>query len=84
MGVFPQRGDLRQHVVLEKLKTMIGLPWLLSGETLQPMQETRARSLSREDPVEKGTATHSSILPGKVPQTEEPDGLQSIESCSRT
>ena len=48
------------------------------------MQETRVRSLSREDPLEKGMATHSSILPGKIPQTEEPGGLQSMESQSQT
>ena len=44
------------------------------------MQETRVRSLSWEDPLEKEMATHSSILPGKIPQTEEPGGLQSMES----
>ena len=33
-----------------------------------------------EDPLEKGVATHSSILAWKIPQTEEPGGLQSIAS----
>ena len=33
------------------------------------------RSLGREDPLEKGMATLSSILAGKIPCTEEPDGL---------
>ena len=33
-----------------------------------------------EDPLEKGTATHSSILAGRIPWTEEPGRLQSIES----
>ena len=31
-----------------------------------------------EDPMEKGTATHSSILAWRIPWTEEPGGLQSI------
>ena len=41
------------------------------------MQETQSRSLGREDPLEKGMATHSSILAGETPWTEEPGGLQS-------
>ena len=35
--------------------------------------------LSWEDPLEEGIATHSSILAGKIPWTEEPGGLQSME-----
>ena len=42
------------------------------------MQETRVQSLGWEDPLEKGMATHSSILAWKIPWTEEPDGLQSM------
>ena len=42
------------------------------------MQETQIRSLGREDPPEKGMATHSSILAWRIPWTEEPGGLQSI------
>ena len=38
------------------------------------------RSLGREDPLEKGMATHSSILAWRIPWTEESDGLQSIGS----
>ena len=38
------------------------------------------RSLDREDPLEKGMATHSSILFQRTPWTEEPDGLQSVGS----
>ena len=40
------------------------------------MQETGVRSLGQEDPLEEGMATHSSILAGKIPWTEEPGGLQ--------
>ena len=39
-------------------------------------QETWVWSLSWEDPLEKGMATHSSILAWRIPWTEEPDGLQ--------
>ena len=44
------------------------------------MQETWVQSLCWEDPLEKGTATHSSILAWRIPWTEEPDRLQSTES----
>ena len=46
-------------------------------KNLPAMQETRVRSLVLEDPLEKGMATHSSILAWRIPWTEKPDGLQS-------
>ena len=45
---------------------------------MQETQETRARSLSQEDPLEEEMTTHSSILAWRIPQTEEPGGIQSI------
>ena len=42
------------------------------------MQETWVQSLGWEDPLEKGMATHSSILAWRIPWTEEPVGLQSM------
>ena len=44
------------------------------------MQETRIRSLGREDPLEKEMASHSSILAWRIPWTEESGGLQSMGS----
>ena len=49
-------------------------------KNLSVMQETRIQSLHREDPLEKGIATHSSMLAWKIPRTEEPGGLQSMGS----
>ena len=43
------------------------------------MQETQVLSLGQEDPLEEEMAAHSSILAGKIPWTEEPGGLQSME-----
>ena len=43
-------------------------------------QETRVPSQGREDPLEKGMATHSSILAWRIPQTEEPGRLESMGS----
>ena len=47
-------------------------------KNLPAIQETRVQLLGQEDPLEKGVATHSSILAWKIPQTEEPGGLQFI------
>ena len=41
-------------------------------------QETRVQSLGQEDVLEKGMATHSSILAWRIPWTEEPGGLPSM------
>ena len=49
-------------------------------KNLPAMQETQVRSLGRKDPLEKGVATHSSILAWTIPWTEEPGGLQSVGS----
>ena len=46
-------------------------------KNLPAMQETWVRFLGGEDPLEKGMATHSSILAWRIPWTEEPGGLQS-------
>ena len=47
---------------------------------LPATRETWVRSLGQEDPLEKETANHSSILAWKIPWTEEPGGLQSMGS----
>ena len=47
-------------------------------KNLPAIQETRVQSLSREDSLEKGMATHSSILAWRIPWTEKPGRLQSI------
>ena len=53
-------------------------------KNLPAMQETGVQSLGWEDPPEKETATDSSILVWRIPWTEEPGGLQSTGSQSRT
>ena len=49
-------------------------------KNLPAMQENRVQSLGQEDPLQKGLATHSSILAWRIPWTEEPGGLQSTGS----
>ena len=47
-------------------------------KNLQAMKETQVQSLGQEDPLEKGMATHSSILAWEIPWTEESGGLQCL------
>ena len=47
-------------------------------KNLPAMWETQVQSLGWEDPLEKGMATHPSILAWRIPWTEEPGGLRSV------
>ena len=49
-------------------------------KNLSAMQETPVQSPGQEDPLEKEMVTHSNILAWEIPWTEEPGGLQSVES----
>ena len=53
-------------------------------KNLPAMQETRVQSLDWENPLEEGTAMHSSILAWRVPWTEEPSRLQPVGLQSPT
>ena len=65
------------------IRTYLNIRAFLVAQTVKnplAMQETQVQSLGREDPLEKGMAIHSSILPWRIPWTGEPDGLQSMGS----
>ena len=49
-------------------------------KNLPAMQETQVQSLGRKDPLEKEMATQSSILAWRIPWTQDPVGLRSMES----
>ena len=53
-------------------------------KNLLAIQETPIQAQGEEDPLEKGMATYSSTLVWRIPQTEEPGGLQSTMSQSNT
>ena len=53
-------------------------------KNLPAMWEIQVQFLDQEDPLEKGMATHSSILAWRIPWTEESGGLPSVESQSWT
>ena len=63
-------GPTRASLVAQKVKNPTA------------MQETWVRSLGWEDPLEGDKATHSSILAWRISWTEDPGGLQSIDSES--
>ena len=58
------------------------LPWWLSSKEAVCNAGNPVLSLGQEDPLEKGMATHSSILAWEIPWTEEPGQLQSKGSKS--
>ena len=58
----------------------MGFPIGSDGKNLPSLQETQVGSLGWEDPLEKGMATHSSILAWRIPWTEESGGLPSMGS----
>ena len=49
-------------------------------KNLPAVQDTRVQSLGLEDSLEKVMATHSSLLAWRIPWTEQPGGLVSMES----
>ena len=65
---------------LIEVSSMAGLPGWPSGQESDWQEETWVQLLGREDPLEEGIVTHSSILAWKIPWTEEPGRLQSMGS----
>ena len=58
--------------------SVLGLPWVAQMvKNLPAILEAQVRSLGWEAPLEKGMATHTSILAWKIPETEEYDRPQS-------
>ena len=51
---------------------------VINSPAVLELQEAEVRSLGQEDPLEEDMTTHSSVLAGKIPWTEEPGGLQSM------
>ena len=75
---FPSSGP--ELAILSPLTCLRGFSSGSAVKNLPAMQETRVRSLGQKDPLEEEMETHSSVLDGKVPRTEEPGRLQSIGS----
>ena len=74
-------GDQERHKACPKQPSPFGLPrWFSGKESACQCRKHRVQSLGQEDPLEKGMATHSSILAWRIPWTEEPGRLQSMES----
>ena len=71
-----RKPKLREYQILPFILKMVSLV-AQRVKCLPAMWETQVRFLGWEDPLEKGTATHSSILAWRIPWTEEPGTLQS-------
>ena len=62
----------------EKYFQQQDFPVAQTVKNVSEVQETRIWSLGQEDPLEKGIATHSSILAWRIPWAEKPGGLQFV------
>ena len=71
-------------ITWESVHDMLATNGAQTVKNLPAIQETWVQSLGWEDPLEKGRATHSSILAWRIPWTEEPGGLQSVGLQSQT
>ena len=85
MSIFKQYGSNGLFLITDKFTSQLntkGKKKLMlvvqMVENLPAKQETWVWSLGQEDPLEKGMATHCSVLAWKIPWTEEPGGLQSM------
>ena len=65
---------------VQELEGLPGGSAVKTPPAIQEVQERRVPSPGREDPLEDGMATHSSILAWRIPWTEEPGGLESAGS----
>ena len=74
-----KESDMTEQLSLTHSCTCIGFHVAQLVKNLPAMQETWVRSPGREDPLEKGMATHSSILAWEILETQESGGLQSKE-----
>ena len=78
--------NLLAHPVVTLANNNLNLEWTKPPDqtvkNLPAVQDTRVQSLGWKDPLEKGIATHSSILAWRIPGTEEPGKLQSLVSQS--
>ena len=70
----------KENLNLLCIRQLLAFPSGSGGKEFASKQETQVQSQGQEDPLEKGIATHSSILGWRITWTEEPGGLQSIGS----
>ena len=73
-----------EKVLLRYNSHIMGFLMAQRVKNLPAMQETQVQSLGQEDLLEEGKASHSSILARRIPRSEEPGGLQSMELKSQT
>jgi len=75
---FPEHPPSLQRAAITPIQAFLVALVVQNLPAVQEMQMTGVRFLGREGPLEEEMATHSSILPWRISQTEEPGGLQFI------
>ena len=78
LSTIPVKLPMAFFTELEQEFLKFGFPCGSAVKNSPAVREMWVQSPGQEDPLEEGMATHSSILPWKVPWTEEPGGLQSM------
>ena len=76
----PKKKKSRYHTIFVSDLSHLASLVTQMVKSLPAKRETWVQSLGQEDPLEKETATHSSILAREIPWTEEPGRLQSLGS----
>ena len=76
--------QVNKQNITSMLESAQASPMAQTVKSRPAMQETQVQSLGLEDPLEKGMATHSSILAQKIPQTEEPGGLHTVHWVAKS
>ena len=87
MFKFPKKTLKVKSLMMFKLNDEFKINDATQAQTvkyLPAMQETSVQFLGWEDPLEEEMATHPRILALRIPWTEEPAGLQSVELRSQT
>jgi len=75
---------LNMFITWESVHDMLATNGAQMVKNLPAIQETWVRSLGWEDPLEKGRATHSSILAWRIPWTEEPGGPHTVRRVAES
>ena len=80
LGLRALRCQMRSPITSRVRSHIQGFPSAAVVKNLPAMQETQVRSLGGKDPLEKGMATHCSVVAWRIPWTEKPSRLQSMGS----
>ena len=77
LSAFTATARVQFPVMEVAFRALLMVQQVKNPPTMKETQKTWVRFMGQEDPLEEGTATHSTILARRIPRTEEPGELQS-------